>query len=198
MLHMSLALHFVCGGVYFTPQGAQNEKTARNPFSFLSSQVTGEDSRMSSQLKCPAVLMADDDADDCLFVKDAFKATRMETNLRFVEDGQELMDYLHRTGKYADTALSPCPDLVLLDLNMPRKDGREALKEIKSDPVLKAIPVVILTTSKEARDVAQSYALGAASFIVKPSGFNDFIELARTLEKYWFGLVELPAKGERC
>jgi len=138
------------------------------------------------------VLMADDDPDDCLFVKDAFGETGMAKDFRCVEDGEELLSYLRRQGKYADTSLSPHPDLILLDLNMPRKDGREALKEIKLNPDLRSIPIVILTTSREERDVAESYSMGANSFITKPSDFDELIEFVRTLGAYWFGLVNLP------
>ncbi len=138
------------------------------------------------------IVMADDDPDDCLFVRDALGETRTADGFLCVEDGQELMDYLYRKGKYADTSLFPCPDLILLDLNMPRKDGREVLKEIKSDPDLRSIPIVVLTTSRDERDIAGSYELGASSFISKPIDFNGFIRFAQTIERYWFELVQLP------
>jgi CheY-like chemotaxis protein len=116
----------------------------------------------------------------------------MAEDFRCVEDGQELLDYVHRQGKYTDTSLSPWPDLILLDLNMPKKDGWEALKEIKSHPDFRRIPVVILTTSQNERDIAKSYDMGANSFMTKPSDFKDFIELVRTLGEYWFRMVKLP------
>lgn len=144
------------------------------------------------------VLMADDDPDDCLFVRDAFKQTRMVRDFRCVEDGQELLAYLRREGKYSDISLSPPPDLVLLDLNMPVKDGREALREIKSSPELRTIPIVVLTTSGEERDIARSYELGASSFITKPADFSDFIDLAKTIESYWFEWVKLPPQRQGC
>ncbi len=116
--------------------------------------------------------MADDDQDDCLLVSKAFKASRLCNDLRFVKDGEELMDYLHQRGKYADRRSRPRPGLILLDLNMPKKDGREALREIKSDPDLRAIPIVVLTTSKEEEDVLRSYDLGANSYVTKPVTFQ--------------------------
>jgi CheY-like chemotaxis protein len=113
-----------------------------------------------------------------------------------VADGEELMDYLHRRGRYADPASSPEPSLILLDLNMPRKDGREALMEIKSDARLKSIPVVILTTSKAEEDVRRLYELGANSFITKPATFQGLAEMLRTLSQYWFETVKLPTEQQ--
>lgn len=144
------------------------------------------------------VLMADDDPDDCFFVKDAFRKTSMAKDFRCVEDGQELLDYLHRRGKYSDSSLSPCPDLILLDLNMPKKDGREALKEIKSHPDFRSIPIVIFTTSREAGDIVKSYDMGANSFMTKPADFNELIDFVRTLEAYWFEIVTLPPQRQGC
>jgi CheY-like chemotaxis protein len=137
------------------------------------------------------ILMADDDADDRVLARDAMAESRLGNSLRFVEDGQELMDYLHRAGKYA-TADAPRPGLILLDLNMPRKDGREALREIKTDPELRTIPVVVLTTSKTEEDILRTYDLGANSFITKPVTFDRLVEIVRTLDRYWFNIVELP------
>lgn len=138
------------------------------------------------------ILMADDDADDRMLAKDALEESRVLNELRFVEDGEELMDYLTRKGKYSDPATSPRPGLILLDLNMPKKDGREALKEIKSDPNLRRIPVVIMTTSKAEEDVFRSYDFGASSFITKPVTFDRLVDLMRTLGEYWVEFVELP------
>jgi CheY-like chemotaxis protein len=138
------------------------------------------------------VLVADDDSDDRMLMRDAFGESRLSSHLRFVQDGEELMDYLHRRGKYANPLDSPYPGLILLDLNMPKKDGREALKEIKGDPVLRLIPVVVLTTSRAEEDVHRSYELGVNSFITKPVSFDTFIEILRTLTKYWFEVVQLP------
>jgi CheY-like chemotaxis protein len=140
------------------------------------------------------ILMADDDCDDRLMAEDAMRESRLGNTFRCVEDGQELMDYLTRKGKYA-VEDAPRPGLILLDLNMPRKDGRQALKEIKSDPGLRRIPVVILTTSKTEEDVLRSYDLGANSFITKPVTFDRLVEIVRTLGTYWFEIVELPVSS---
>ena len=137
------------------------------------------------------ILMADDDCDDRLMAEDAMRESRLGNTFRCVEDGQELMEYLTRKGKYA-VEDAPRPGLILLDLNMPRKDGRQALKEIKSDPDLRRIPVVILTTSKTEEDVLRSYDLGANSFITKPVTFDRLVDIVRTLGNYWFEIVELP------
>lgn len=140
---------------------------------------------------CITILMADDDADDRMLTAEAMKESRLGNSFRFVEDGQELMEYLTRTGDYA-TVEAPRPGLILLDLNMPRKDGRQALQEIKSNPELRHIPVVILTTSKAEEDVLRSYDLGANSFISKPVTFDGLVEIVRTVGHYWFSIVELP------
>ena len=142
------------------------------------------------------ILMADDDADDRQMTQEAFEASHLANDLRFVEDGEELMDYLHRRGKYADPATSPRPGLILLDLNMPRKDGREALEEIKNDPRLRAIRVVVLTTSKAEEDIIRSYNLSAASYITKPVTFEGLLDVIRTMGKYWLEIVELPDNGD--
>lgn len=135
------------------------------------------------------ILMADDDADDRILTKEALEESRVLNELRFVEDGEELMDYLKKRGKYTD---APRPGLILLDLNMPRKDGREALKEIKADPDLRRIPVVVMTTSKAEEDIFRSYDLGASSFITKPVTFDRLVELMKALGRYWVEFVELP------
>jgi two-component system, response regulator len=140
------------------------------------------------------ILYADDDAEDRMLVKDAWDESRVANEMMFVEDGEELMDYLQRRGKYAELAGSPLPGLILLDLNMPRKDGREALKEIKSDPRLRSIPIVILTTSKAEEDIFRAYDLGVNSFIVKPVTFQSLVDLTLALNKYWFEIVELPSR----
>ena len=140
------------------------------------------------------ILMADDDADDRLMTKEAFDESRLLNDLRFVEDGVELMDYLLHRGKYTDPATSPRPGLILLDLNMPKKDGREALAEIKADPHLKSIRIVILTTSKAEEDIYRTYDLSAASYITKPVTFAGMAEVIKVLGKYWLEIVELPAE----
>jgi CheY-like chemotaxis protein len=142
------------------------------------------------------ILMADDDPDDRELTREAFEEAKLANDLRFVEDGVELLDYLHRRGKYADPANSPKPGLILLDLNMPRKDGREALEEIKRDPRLRAIRVVILTTSKAEEDILRTYNLSAASYITKPVTFESLVDVVKTLGKYWLEIVELPENGD--
>ncbi len=142
------------------------------------------------------ILMADDDSDDRAMTKEAFQESLLANDLRFVEDGVELMDYLKRRGKFADPATSPRPGLILLDLNMPKKDGREALREIKADPKLKTIRVIVMTTSKAEEDILRSYDLSAASYITKPVTFDALLEVVRTLGKYWLEIVELPGDDE--
>jgi len=140
------------------------------------------------------ILMAEDDADDRLLVKDAFQESHVANDLYFVEDGLELLDYLRGQGKYTDSTHIPTPDLILLDLNMPRKDGREALEEIKADPRLKRIPVVVLTTSKAEEDILRSYDIGAAGYISKPVTFEGLVEIIKGLGDYWVQIVKLPPK----
>jgi CheY-like chemotaxis protein len=152
---------------------------------------------MTSERRSIVILVADDDDEDCLLIKEAFKEGLLVNGLRFVGDGEELMDYLRRRGKYKDPSLSPRPGIILLDLNMPRKDGREALKEIKSDSDLKAIPVVVLTTSKDEEDILRSYASGANSYITKPVTFAGLVKAIKALGKYWLEIVELLPERER-
>lgn len=142
------------------------------------------------------ILMADDDPDDRLMTQEAFVECRVANPLRFVNDGDELLDYLRREGDFADAARFPMPGLILLDLNMPRRDGREALRDIKADPALRGIPVVILTTSKAEEDVLRSYQDGVNSFITKPVTFSALIEVVQALGKYWLEVVDLPEKSE--
>jgi CheY-like chemotaxis protein len=139
------------------------------------------------------ILLADDDADDRMLAQDALAESRLANELRCVEDGEELLEYLQRRDRYADRE-APRPGLILLDLNMPRKDGREALREIKADPALRQIPVVVLTTSKAEEDVYRSYDLGVNSFITKPVTFDGLVAVMKTLGKYWFEIVNLPAE----
>ena len=150
---------------------------------------------MPPQNKSITILMADDDPDDRQLTRKAFEENHLANDLRFVEDGEELMDYLYRRGKFAAEGAAPVPGLILLDLNMPRKDGREALREIKADPRLKNIRVVILTTSKAEEDVIRSYDLSAASYITKPVTFERLVEVVQALGKYWLEIVELPPEG---
>jgi CheY-like chemotaxis protein len=138
------------------------------------------------------ILMADDDADDRQLTREALADARLINDIRFVENGEELLDYLRRQGKYAPPVDTRRPGLILLDLNMPRKDGRTVLQEIKQDPDLRTIPVVVLTTSKSDEDIYRSYDLGVNSYIVKPVTFEALVDILQTLEKYWFEIVELP------
>lgn len=147
---------------------------------------------MSRQEVIP-ILIADDDPDDRLLTAKALKECRLYNKLYFVHDGDELMDFLHHRGKYADPATSRTPGLILLDLNMPKKDGREALAEIKADPQLRRIPVVVLTTSKAEGDVVRSYDLGVNSYITKPVTFQGLAEVMKVLSIYWFEIVKLPS-----
>ncbi|MBW4670247.1 MAG: response regulator [Cyanomargarita calcarea GSE-NOS-MK-12-04C] len=138
------------------------------------------------------ILMADDDEDDCMLASEALAESRLANELHIVRDGEELMDYLYHRGKYTEGKNSPRPGLILLDLNMPKKDGREALKEIKADTNLKQIPVIVLTTSRAEEDICRTYDLGANSFIIKPVTFASLVEVMKTIGKYWFEIVELP------
>lgn len=145
--------------------------------------------------KAITILLADDDLDDCLLIKDALVEARLANDLHFVYDGEELLDYLYRRGRYTEPINSPRPGLILLDLNMPKKDGREALQEIKAIPHLRHIPIVVLTTSKAEEEIYRSYDLGANSFISKPVTFATLVDVMKTLGRYWFEIVELPPVG---
>jgi two-component system response regulator len=147
---------------------------------------------MSKQPKPITILMADDDAEDRQLTQEAFAEAKVANDLRFVCDGEELMDYLKHRGKYSDPASSPRPAILLLDLNMPKKDGREALNEIKADKALRQIRVIILTTSRADEDIHQAYEISAASFITKPVNFDALVEAVKALGKYWLEFVELP------
>jgi CheY-like chemotaxis protein len=150
---------------------------------------------VTTTAKVHVILMAEDDSDDRLLALDALKESGHAMELRFVEDGVELLDYLNRRNKFASPASSPRPGLILLDLNMPRKDGREALREIKGHPDWRKIPVVVLTTSTAEPDVARVYELGANSFISKPVAFDSLVGLMKAVLNYWFKVVVLPVKN---
>lgn len=147
---------------------------------------------MNQEKKLLTILMADDDEDDRLLAKEAMVESRVLNSLKFVEDGVELIAYLRGEGKYSDRTEYPMPGLILLDLNMPKKDGREALQDIKADADLRRIPVVILTTSKAEEDMLKGYDLGAASYITKPVTFDALVDLMGALGRYWVEIVELP------
>ena len=138
------------------------------------------------------ILMADDDEDDRRAVAKAWKTSRAANPIEFVNDGEQLMDYLQRRGQYSSLPAGSRPGLILLDLNMPKKDGREALMEIKADPDLRQIPVIVLTTSKAEEDIYRTYDLGANSFITKPVTFTALVELVQSIGNYWIEIVELP------
>ncbi len=141
--------------------------------------------------KYPHILIAEDDIDDRFMLKEAFEETGTLQTLSFVEDGMELMDYLLKRGKHLDRK-NRLPGLILLDLNMPKKDGREAISEIKNNPEFCHIPIVIFTTSKSQEDMQQAYMLGASCFIVKPVSFEGLLEIIRTFKKFWFEVASLP------
>jgi CheY-like chemotaxis protein len=139
-----------------------------------------------------AILIAEDDADDRLMAQEALEECRLANRTQFVENGVELLAYLRRQGKYAEPGTTQRPGLILLDLNMPKMDGREALREIKADPTLRRIPVVVMTTSKAEEDIYRTYDLGVSSYVAKPVTFEGLVEVMKTLGRYWFEIVELP------
>lgn len=149
-----------------------------------------------SKKKPVVLLIADDDEEDREMTQQALQENFILNEIHFVEDGVELLDYLLRRGTYEDPKLSPKPGLILLDLNMPRMDGREALEQIKSRPELCNIPVIILTTSHAEEDILKSYDLGVNCFITKPVTFRDFIEVTKSLGQYWFEIVQIPVLPE--
>ncbi len=137
------------------------------------------------------ILLADDDEEDRELTRDALSDARLANEMKFVTDGQDLLDYLRHQGRWSEED-SPRPGIILLDLNMPKKDGREALQEIKADEALRRIPIVVLTTSKDEADVLATYDLGVSSFITKPVTFGGLVDVMRTWTQYWFEIVELP------
>ena len=143
------------------------------------------------------IVVADDDADDRMMIKDAFEASKLANEVDFVEDGVLLLEYLRREGKWAKLVDEPYPGFILLDLNMPRKDGRTVLKEIRNDPILHRIPIVILTTSKAEEDIIKTYNLGVNSFICKPVSFEKLVEIVKTVGHYWIEIVQLPPECQR-
>jgi CheY-like chemotaxis protein len=150
----------------------------------------------NQQAKPVTILMADDSSDDRFLAREALRESLVVNDLREVEDGEELMDYLYRRGEYSDPESSPRPGLILLDLNMPRKSGREALEEIKSDENLRRIPVVVLTTSEDEADIIASYDLGVSSFITKPVTFERLVEIMKAFGKYWIEIVAIPPSAQ--
>ncbi len=138
------------------------------------------------------ILLAEDDPDDRFLLMNAVRRSKLSLPIRMVDDGEALMDYLYHRGAYTAPDASPRPSLILLDLNMPRKDGREALREIKTTPGLRPIPVLVLTTSRSQRDIDQSYALGVNAFLSKPNSFEEMVQTVRILHNFWFLTVRLP------
>jgi CheY-like chemotaxis protein len=151
---------------------------------------------MSTSYRALSILLADDDEEDRTMTIEALRERRVVNEINCVKDGQELVDYLFRRGAYADPASAPVPGLILLDLNMPRKDGREALAEMKTDPAIRSIPVVVLTTSRSEEDIVRTYDLGVNSFITKPVTFAGLVQAMDVFSRYWLEIVELPGNGD--
>lgn len=145
--------------------------------------------------RLPTIVLAEDDQDDYLLISEAFEASHIHTDIRWVKDGRALCDYLQRRDAYCDPKQSPWPDLILLDLNMPKMNGFEVLREIKRDPALKAIPVVVLTTSGAGADIDKAYQYGASSYIKKPIEMAQVIKTVSVINQYWLEIVSLPMKG---
>jgi CheY-like chemotaxis protein len=150
---------------------------------------------MIDQNHSMTILIADDDLDDRVWIEQAFIESGLKNHLFFVQDGGELLQYLHRQGRFASPAVAPRPDLILLDLNMPGIDGRQALAELKAVPNIRRIPVVVLTISTDPQDILHSYDLGGAGFIIKPETFDGMLDVVKVLNRYWFETVEL-ANGQ--
>lgn len=138
------------------------------------------------------ILIAEDDEEDRMLVEEAMEESLLVNPLYFVQDGEEVMDFLYNKGKYTDKSQFPLPGLILLDLNMPKKDGRQVLGEIRQDPKLKKIPIIVLTTSKAEEDILRTYDLGVNSYITKPVTFDGLVEIVKNLGKYWFEIVTIP------
>jgi CheY-like chemotaxis protein len=152
--------------------------------------------RESSKGKPAVILLAEDDKGDQELTRRALEEGKIRNELRIVEDGEEALAYLFRRGKYKDAATSPRPDLLLLDLNLPRVDGREVLERVRADAKLRRMAVVVLTTSRQEEDILRSYEVGCNSFITKPVDMDQFIRVVQALEEYWFQIVVLPPKTE--
>jgi CheY-like chemotaxis protein len=152
--------------------------------------------KTATKAKPAVILLAEDDRGDQELTRRALEGGKIRNDLRIVEDGEEALAYLHRRGKYKDPATSPRPDLLLLDLNLPRVDGREVLERVRADSKLRRMAVVVLTTSRQEEDILRSYELGCNSFITKPVGMDQFIRVIQALEEYWFQIVVLPPKTE--
>ncbi|MDB9373516.1 response regulator [Nodularia sphaerocarpa] len=150
---------------------------------------------MKLSQKTVTILMADDDQDDHILVREALAESQLPMDLHIVSNGEELLDYLYNRGLYSDKSQAPPPGLILLDLNMPKKNGLEVLKDIKTDAMLRRIPVIVLSTSDDKEDIYHTYNLGANSFITKPFTFVALVEIMKRIGKYWFDTVQLPLEG---
>jgi two-component system response regulator len=139
------------------------------------------------------LMMVDDDEDDCLLVQEAITEACVDCAFHSVQDGTELWDYLNHKGRYAELATAPRPDIILLDLNMPKMDGRQVLELLKSDPRFRGIPVIILTTSRDSEDVKLCYNLGANSYVTKQSSFEGIVSSIKTITEYWLEIATLPS-----
>jgi CheY-like chemotaxis protein len=151
---------------------------------------------MPKSERSKTILVADDDGEDCSLVSDALHATERPLEIHFVRNGEELFDYLRHQGEYVDVRSSPPPDLILLDLRMPLKDGRETIGELKTDPIWRAVPVIALTTSTASADIEACYRLGVNSYITKPATFQAWVNVFETVATYWFDIVKLPPKND--
>ena len=138
------------------------------------------------------VLMADDDFDDCFLAREAWDELQTDHRLRFVHDGQEVLDYIYHKGSYQDQLASPSPALILLDLNMPKKNGFEVLGTLRDDPQLRTIPIIVFTTTKNTSQIVQAYRAGANAFISKPTTYEGYVAILRAIEGFWLTLIELP------
>jgi CheY-like chemotaxis protein len=154
--------------------------------------IIKQDTTTNQTVKQIEILLVEDNEGDIGLVEEVFQEAKIMNNLNIAEDGEEAMLFLHKKGKFSNV---PSPDIILLDLNLPGKDGREVLKEIKEDNELKRIPVVILTTSKAEEDILKSYNLHANSYITKPVDFDQFIRVIKSIENFWLDIVKLPSNG---
>jgi two-component system, chemotaxis family, response regulator Rcp1 len=147
---------------------------------------------MRNEIKLVDILVVEDNPGDARLITEVLKSNKIYNSLHIVKDGVEAMEFLHQEGKFADV---PIPDLIFLDLNLPKKDGREVLAEIKSDNRLKQIPVVIMTMSQSEEDIMRSYKLHANCYVTKPIDLDQFVKVVESIEDFWFTLVKLPSKG---
>jgi two-component system response regulator len=145
-----------------------------------------------STFKHVEILLVEDSPADVIITREAFKEARLQNTLHVVDDGVQAMEFLHQLGAYAS---APRPDLILLDLNLPRKNGQEVLAEIKGDPKLQSIPIVILTTSNAEEDILKAYDLQANCYVIKPVGFENFLKAVQSIHNFWFSVVTLPTEG---